>query len=64
MEPDDRLIAATLRRCKGRPATPSGVSTSDVATAMERGLIQFREWPSGHFALTDAGRNFLSALTE
>ena len=43
----------------------------DVAEGMpgaialrERGYMRFHEWPSGHWAVTDKGREFLSSLPE
>ena len=57
---DTRKIAATLRRCSGQFARPLGVSGDDVREAERRGLLRFHEWPSGHFQVTEAGRDFLA----
>ncbi len=58
-----RSLQSTLRQCK-RSSTcrPLGVSRADEQAAMQRGFLRWHEWPSGHYEVTDAGREFLSGV--
>lgn len=57
---DDRTIARTIRRCRGQFARPAGVDQFAMDEAIERGLLRFNEWPSGHFQITERGADFIS----
>ena len=60
----DREIAATIKRVSGKVATPLGISMGALRAAQDAGYVKFREWPSGHWHVTDAGRNFLMNLKD
>ena len=57
---DDATVAAGLRRLKGQVCTPSGFDRALVREIKDRDLARFHEWPSGHWALTRRGQNFLA----
>jgi hypothetical protein len=58
------VLRATLHKCKKQIARPMGVSHSEEKAAMDRGLLRFEEWPTGHYNITAAGHAFLSEATE
>lgn len=60
MDGKDRRLLYTLRRCKGQSSRPPGIGSDDVLEAQRQGLLRFNEWPSGHFEVTPAGREYLA----
>lgn len=64
---NERFIANMMRRLKNeyRIATPSWIAeTDEYREIKERGLMQFHEWPSGHWDYTEKGRNFLLSVND
>lgn len=60
---DPATMIGAMRRLSGQFATPMGFS--EVARELEqRGLMKFHEWPSGHWSITDAGRDFIADNAE
>jgi hypothetical protein len=57
-----RVLASTLRRCRGQFARPVGVDPGMVEFAKEHDLLRFNEWPSGHYEITPAGLAFLATV--
>jgi hypothetical protein len=52
-----------MRQLKGQICTLS--HQRPIADEVQRrGLMKFCEWPSGHWALTERGANWLSTLAE
>jgi hypothetical protein len=51
-------VASVLDRLNGQIATPPGASRHVIEYIVENGLAMFREWPSGHWQVTEAGRYF------
>ena len=56
-------IANVMRRLNGQIATPPGMS-ADSKEVEAMGFVKFHEWPSGHWQITDRGRDFLMDLSE
>lgn len=56
----DRITARHLRRLSGQICTPPGFPTAELAKIKEQRLAVFHEWPSGHWSITDHGRDFLA----
>ena len=54
------MIAARLRQLSGQIATPPGFPRDVLAFIRENRLAKFHEWPSGHWNLTDTGRDFIA----
>lgn len=55
---DAQTLIASMRRLNGQFATPMGMS-SVARELQDMGLMKFHEWPSGHWQITDAGRDFI-----
>jgi hypothetical protein len=56
-------LEATIRRClRAKYARPINVSRIEEQAAFDRGFLRFVEYPSGHYHLTDAGREFLNGV--
>jgi hypothetical protein len=55
----DQQIRQGMRRLRGEIATPVGFPRDLRDHLLERGLVRFHEWPSGHWQITDKGRNWL-----
>ena len=54
---ETQLVSA-MRRLNGEICTMSHMR--GFARELEsRGLMRFHEWPSGHWSITEKGRNFL-----
>lgn len=62
--PPDFVIANGMRRLNGEICTPPLFPKDVLKIIREHGLMRFHEWPSGHWALTNKGRNFLAAVVE
>jgi hypothetical protein len=59
----DHQLASGMRQLRGQICTMQHQrEVADEAT--RRGLMQFHEWPSGHWAYTDKGRNFLDGVEQ
>lgn len=58
----DAQIAGGLRQLSNQPCTPPGFDRRLVREIKDRQLAKFHEWPSGHWAITPRGRNFLMDL--
>jgi hypothetical protein len=59
----DAELASGMRQLKGQICTLS--HQRPIADEVQRrGLMKFCEWPSGHWALTERGANWLSSVTE
>jgi hypothetical protein len=57
----DAQLAAGMRTLRGEHCTlPHQRALADEV--QRRGLMKFHEWPSGHWAVTHRGLNFLSGL--
>lgn len=54
------LVARRLAQLHGQIATPPGFPRDALAFIRENRLAVFHEWPSGHWSLTDAGRDFIA----
>lgn len=61
---DDRRLRRTLQRCRGQFARPIDVGRDEEKAAIDRGYLKFHEWPSGHYAITEKGRNFLFSIMD
>ena len=60
---DDRFLARTMLRLNGEICTPPYIAGTDVYKEIKaRKLMEFCEWPSGHWRITDIGRNFLDGV--
>lgn len=56
---DNTQLAAGMLQLNGEICTLR--HQRDVAgEAKRRGFMQFREWPSGHWTITEKGQNFLA----
>jgi hypothetical protein len=55
----DAQLAMGMRSLKGQCCTLSH-QRPIAAEVQRRGLMKFHEWPSGHWALTQHGLNFLA----
>ena len=60
----DAQIASGLRRLNRQFCTPPGFDKRLLAKIRDEDLARFHEWPSGHWSLTDRGRNFLMECCE
>ena len=60
---DEEDMRRAMRLLVGQFATPSWLR-EDARRLEAEGLMKFHEWPSGHWAVTERGRNFLADSTE
>jgi hypothetical protein len=54
----DAQLASAMRQLKGQCCTLSH-QRAFADAVRERGLMRFVEWPSGHWAITEKGQNFI-----
>lgn len=57
---DPQLVCRTLQRLSGQWCTPPGMPRDVVRHVEAEGLARFREWPSGHWTITERGLDFLA----
>ena len=55
-----RFVANYLRRLKGQICPPSGFPKDYMDFIREQRLAVFKQWPSGHWSITDSGHDFLA----
>lgn len=54
------MVRNTLRHLHGQPCTPPGTDRGLVRYVQDEGMARFREWPSGHWQITEKGSNFIA----
>ncbi|MFC4172381.1 hypothetical protein ACFOYU_09950 [Microvirga sp. GCM10011540] len=55
-----RRVAAKIRRLAGKACTLTSDIDDEYHYAIDKGLLVFEEWISGHFVITERGKNFLA----
>jgi hypothetical protein len=63
-EDDLRRVAYWLRRLPREFVTPAGFPPEYRQFIRERRLAVFRQWPTGHWEVTEAGREFINQYGE
>ena len=61
---DDKLLARFLPRLSGQICTPPSIPGWAMTEIRSRRLAVFHEWPSGHWEITEAGRNLMAENSE